>query len=96
MGTQNTFLSAYSSGCSGSYPSSAFDSSSWWSSSNASDMYFRNIRGRTMCLYSAASMLPRRVSANFHSSDPDTPVSTGVPAGFVVVFAAVAINRVLS
>src|SRR5437762_4133962 len=32
-------------------------------SSNASEMYFRKIRPRTTCLYSAASRLPRSLSA---------------------------------
>ena len=32
------------------------------------EMYFRKMRPRTTCLYSAASMLPRRASAMAHSS----------------------------
>lgn len=32
-------------------------------SSNASEMYFKKISPKTTCLYSAASMLPRRASA---------------------------------
>ena len=49
-----------------SLPHSA--STSAWRSSKASEIYFRKIRPRTTCLYSAASMLPRRTSAIRHSS----------------------------
>ena len=40
-------------------------SASTWAcrSSKASEMYLRKMRPRTTCLYSAASMLPRRAAA---------------------------------
>ena len=38
-----------------------------WRSSKASEMYLRKMRPRTTCLYSAASMLPRRASAMLQS-----------------------------
>jgi len=34
---------------------------------NASEMYFRKINPSTTCLYDAASIEPRNVSAAFHS-----------------------------
>ena len=39
-----------------------------WRSSNASEMYFRKIRPRTTCLYSASSIEPRSASAIAHNS----------------------------
>ena len=50
----------------------------WRCSSNASEMYFRKISPSTMCLYSAASMLLRNLTAGCHSlaSNPKfAPVS---------------------
>ena len=45
-------------------------------SSKASEMYFRKIRPRTTCLYSAASRWPRSLSAACHSfaSKPRSPL----------------------
>ena len=57
----------YSSGSSGSAPFLRCISSSACFASKASEMYFRNIRPRTTCLYSAASILLRRPSAICHS-----------------------------
>ncbi len=62
-GTQKTFSARYSSGSSGSAPSAAAATSLARWSSKASEMYFRNTSPSTTCLYSAASMLPRRMSA---------------------------------
>ena len=56
------FSAMYSSRSSAaSSPHSA--SASAWRSSKASEMYLRKTRPRTTCLYSAASMLPRKASA---------------------------------
>ncbi len=66
-GTQKMFSAVYSSRSSAaSSPSSA--STAAWRSSKASEMYFRKIRPSTTCLYSAASIEPRRASAIAHSS----------------------------
>ncbi|MPM57739.1 hypothetical protein SDC9_104562 [bioreactor metagenome] len=62
-GTQNTFSERYSSGSSGSIPSSFPATSSLCFASNESDTYFRNIRPSTTCLYSAASILFLSLSA---------------------------------
>ena len=67
-GTQKMFCPRYSSGSSGSAPTSRSASSCAWASSKASEMYLRKMRPRTTCLYSAASMLPRRASAIRQSS----------------------------
>ena len=67
-GTQKMLCARYSSGSSGSAPSSTSASSRAYASSKASEMYFRNISPSTTCLYSAASMLPRNASAIPHSS----------------------------
>lgn len=55
----------YSSLSSGSAPAywPSLDCSFVWSSSNESDMYFRKMRPRTTCLYSAASIFLRSLSA---------------------------------
>src|SRR5256886_13384196 len=60
-GTQKTFSARYSSRSSGSAPFS-FSSAACFSA-KASEMYFRKMRPRTTCLYSAASRLPRSLSA---------------------------------
>ncbi len=64
-GTQKTFSRWYSSWSSGSAPSySPLPATSCACiSSKASEMYLRKIRPRTTCLYSAASMLLRSLSA---------------------------------
>ena len=67
-GTQKMLTARYSSGSSGSAPASCSASSLACCSSKASEMYFRKIRPRTTCLYSAASMLERSASAIFQSS----------------------------
>src|SRR5437879_538363 len=61
FGTQKTFSAVYSSLSSGSASFSALRASyrSW----KASEMYLRKMRPRTTCLYSAASRLPRSLSA---------------------------------
>src|SRR5450830_1316987 len=68
-GTQKMLWALYSSGSSGSAPSAraAAAASSACLASNASLMYLRKIRPRTMCLYSAASMLLRSMSADCQS-----------------------------
>ena len=64
FGTQKTFAARYSSGSSGSAPCSLLPATSFACfSSKASEMYLRKIRPRTTCLYSAASMLLRSLSA---------------------------------
>jgi hypothetical protein len=82
-GTQKMPSARYSSGSSGSAPSVIRVSSSAWYSSKASEMYFRKIRPRTTCLYSAASIAPRRASAVFHSSTSRRPEATA-PFPFVL------------
>ena len=67
-GTQKMFWARYSSGSSGSAPSLRSASSLARASSKASEMYLRKISPSTTCLYSAASMLPRRASAMRQSS----------------------------
>src|SRR5205807_10276999 len=64
-GTQKVFSARYSSGSSGFAPAySPWPESSYaWCSSKLSEMYLRKIRPRTTCLYSAASMLLRSLSA---------------------------------
>src|SRR4051812_35689303 len=63
LGTQKTFSALYSSGSSGSAPLFLSASSLECCSSKASEMYLRKMRPRTTCLYSAASMLLRSLSA---------------------------------
>src|SRR5262245_24741935 len=60
-GTQKTLSAAYSSRSSGSAP--ACRRSLERCSSKASEMYLRKTRPRTTCLYSAASIEPRSLSA---------------------------------
>src|SRR6202011_194831 len=60
-GTQKILSARYSSGSSGSAPFSFVSSACF--SSNESVMYFKKMRPRTTCLYSAASMLLRSLSA---------------------------------
>src|SRR2546425_3809119 len=60
-GTQKMLSAVYSSRSSASAPFSFCNSACL--SSNASEMYFMKIRPRTTCLYSAASRLPRSLSA---------------------------------
>src|SRR5690349_13366884 len=74
-GTQKMFLARYSSGSSGSAPSSISASSSRYRSWKASEMYLRKMRPSTTCLYSAASMLFRNLSAAAQSvaSNPRSP-----------------------
>src|SRR2546423_8088581 len=64
-GTQNMFSARYSSGSSGFAPaySPSPATSFAWCSSKLSEMYFRKMSPRTTCLYSAASMLLRSLSA---------------------------------
>src|SRR6266571_9347345 len=64
-GTQKIFSARYSSGSSGFAPaySPSRAISFAWCSSKLSEMYFRKISPRTTCLYSAASMLLRSLSA---------------------------------
>jgi len=71
---QNTLTARYSSLSSGSAPWDCSAASRVWCSSNASEMYFRKMRPRTTCLYSAASMLDRSASAASHRcfSKPST------------------------
>src|SRR5436190_5436537 len=59
------FSARYSSGSSGLAPaySPSLATSFAWCSSKLSEMYLRKIRPRTTCLYSAASMLLRSLSA---------------------------------
>ena len=67
--TQKMFSARYSSGSSGSAPCCSLSLSRMACfSSKASEIYFRKMRPRTTCLYSAASMLPRKASAMRHSS----------------------------
>src|SRR4051795_13363099 len=63
------FSARYSSGSSGLPPaySPSPARSFAWCSSNESEMYLRKIRPRTTCLYSAASILLRSLSAASHS-----------------------------
>ena len=80
VGTQKMFSAVYSSRSSAaSSPNSA--STAAWRSSKASEMYFRKIRPSTTCLYSAASIEPRRASAIAHNS-ASWPVEAP-PFGFV-------------
>ena len=58
-GTQKKLWARYSSGSSGSAPWPRSVSNWPRPSSKASEMYFRKMRPRTTCLYSAASMLHR-------------------------------------
>ena len=83
-GTQKMLWARYSSGSSGSAPSSRSASSLAWASSKASEMYLRKIRPRTTCLYSAASMLPRSASAMRHSLASKRSPSP-LPLGWVVL-----------
>ena len=62
-GTQKMPSAVYSSLSAGSTPWSGWASSSAWWASKASEMYLRKMRPRTTCLYSAASMWPRSLSA---------------------------------
>ena len=62
-GTQKTFWARYSSASSGSAPWSASAKSCLCNSAKASEMYFKKIRPSTTCLYSAASILLRSLSA---------------------------------
>ena len=68
-GTQKMLAALYSSGSSGSAPSpaAAAAASSACLASNASLMYLRKMSPSTMCLYSAASMLLRSMSAEAQS-----------------------------
>src|SRR5712692_5856472 len=63
FGTQKTFSARYSSGSSGSAPDFLSASRAPRRSSKESEMYLRKMRPRTTCLYSAASMLLRSLSA---------------------------------
>src|SRR5882724_2739401 len=63
FGTQKTLAARYSSGSSGSAPWAFWAARSACLASKASEMYLRKIRPRTTCLYSAASMLLRSLSA---------------------------------
>src|SRR6266540_2858226 len=60
-GTQKTLSARYSSRSSASAPFSFCNAACF--SSKASEMYFRKMRPRTTCLYSAASIWPRSLSA---------------------------------
>ena len=64
-GTQKTLAARYSSLSSGFAPlkSPSPAASLAWCSSKVSEMYLRKMRPRTTCLYSAASMLLRSLSA---------------------------------
>ncbi len=68
-GTKKTFSALYSSLSSGSAP--AYSPVPFFSlvckASKASEMYLRKIKPRTMCLYSAASIFLRSLSAAFQS-----------------------------
>src|SRR6266702_6365673 len=83
FGTQKTFSAMYSSrlssSISASVPVMPSDSSSVASSalraSKASETYLRKINPRTTCLYSAASIEPRSLSAACHSASGSTPIS---------------------
>src|SRR6266487_7050174 len=68
-GTQKIFSALYSSGSSGLAPaySPSPASSFAWCSSKLSEMYLRKMRPRTTCLYSAASMFERSLSAAIQS-----------------------------
>src|SRR5437899_1260795 len=83
--TQKTFSARYSSRSSGSAPFSFCNAACF--SSKASEMYFRKIRPRMTCLYSAASRLPRSLSAVAQSvaSKP----SALLPEPFVLAFLCV-------
>src|SRR4030067_2070703 len=74
LGTQKMLKARYSSGSSGSAPLFLSATSLARCSSKASEMYFRKMRPRTTCLYSAASMLLRSLSAACQSlaSKPST------------------------
>jgi hypothetical protein len=78
LGTQKMLAARYSSGSSGSAPWARWDSNSACLASKASEMYFRKMRPRTTCLYSAASMLLRSASAAAHSFDSN-PMAVLVP-----------------
>ena len=80
-GTQKMFSARYSSGSSGSAPSSCSPSSRACISSKASEMYLRKISPRTTCLYSAASIEPRSASAMRQSSASWPVVAPWVSAG---------------
>src|SRR3990172_6804028 len=66
FGIQEMFVARYASGYSGSAPSAFCAASSSGLTSKASEMYLRKIEPRTTCLYSAASMWPRSLSAAAH------------------------------
>ena len=68
LGTQKMLTARYSSAVFRVGPWSCSASSLACCSSKASEMYLRKIRPRTTCLYSAASMLERSVSAARQSS----------------------------
>ena len=95
-GTQKMFSAMYSSRSSAaSSPHSA--STAAWCSSKASEMYFRKMSPSTTCLYSAASIEPRRASAIAHSSASwpvVAPLSVGLVAIFVAVFIPTAPGRI--
>ena len=65
-GTKKMFSAVYSSCSSGSPHSSA--TNSWYFSSKESLMYFKKIKPKTTCLYSAASIFLRSLSAAFHKT----------------------------
>ena len=69
VGTKKIFSAWYSSRSSGSAPvySPSPCTSLAWCSSNESEMYLRKIKPNTTCLYSAASMFLRNLSAAFQS-----------------------------
>src|SRR3990170_2457408 len=81
FGTQKTFSALYSSGSSGSAPKLDSLVKNWFFSSKASEIYLRNIKPRTTCLYSAASMLFRSLSAvcqSFSSKPRFAPLPLGL------------------
>ena len=82
-GTQKMFWARYSSGSSGSAPIAFSATSLACCSSKASEMYLRKIRPRTTCLYSAASIEPRRASAICQSRASYPTVAPPVSAGRV-------------
>src|SRR5699024_5101138 len=77
LSTQKIFSAKYSSLSSSSAYSSFFNSS--YFSSKESDTYFKNIIPNATFLYSAASILPRNLSAACHNFSSNPIVAIYIP-----------------
>src|SRR5579883_2839666 len=93
FGTQKTFSARYSSGSSGSAPWTCWANKAACFSSKASEMYLRKSRPSTTCLYSAASMLLRSLSAACQSVCSKPSVAPLLP--FTFAFDARAILKAI-